>query len=79
MLEQIYTDPKSGTDFRVKYTKNPFGVVEYDDIRVVDGDYRSVGPNLVEFLMSRYDSLGTDDRGNISITPSLAIIAEELN
>lgn len=79
MLETIYTDPKSGTDFRVKYTKDPFGVVNYDDIRVVDGDYRSVGPNLVGFLMEQYSSLGLDERGNFAVTPSLALIAEELS
>lgn len=73
--ERVYTDPTSGTDFRITYTKNQFGVVEYEDIRVVDGDYRACGPNLVDFLMNKFSQI---EAVEFSVTPTLALMAEDL-
>lgn len=76
MTTRQWQHPQSGVTLNITFEHNAQGVIVYTDVRVVDGTYSSVGPNLVDFL----DSLYTEALPwpNFSVTPFLAELQEEL-
>lgn len=64
---------------RVVYSTRADGVTEYEDIRVLDSDYRSVGPNLVDFLVHMLvESQELLPGAGMTVTPFLSEVQEDL-
>jgi hypothetical protein len=75
-MERLYEHTASGLQMRVLYSVRADGVCEYEDIRVLDADYRSVGPNLVDFLCHMLVT-GEHPEG-FAVTPFLSEVQEDL-
>lgn len=79
-MERLYEHTPSGLQMRVHYTHREDGVCEYEDIRVLDAEYRSVGPNLVDFLchmLVESTELVPGGTG-MTVTPFLSEVQEDL-
>ncbi len=77
-MERLYEHTPSGLQMRVVYTTRPDGVCEYEDIRVLDADYRSVGPNLVDFLCHMLVESTEVHPDGLTVTPFLSEVQEDL-
>lgn len=78
-MERLYEHPASGLQMRVVYSTRADGVTEYEDIRVLDAEYRSVGPNLVDFLCHMLvESQELVPGGDLTVTPFLSEVQEDL-
>lgn len=78
-MERLYEHTASGLQMRIVYSMRADGVMGYDDIRVLDAEYRSVGPNLVDFLCHMLvESRELLPGASMTVTPFLSEVQEDL-
>lgn len=74
----VYEHPASGVLFNVAYTRVGGAEPEFQSVRVLDADYKPVGPELVDFMAEVCTYVHTDDSDVVTCTALLSAVAQEL-
>jgi hypothetical protein len=78
LAPMVHIYEHEGVMLRVDYEPGADGIPTFNDVRVLDADYRPVGPNLTNMLDSTLLMSPPDALGEHSAMTFLSAIVEEL-